>query len=660
MVALAGAILLAVLFVASSAGAYSDGPGTTSGSRPVTIDSGAPKGADWPTYLGNYNRTSNSTSETWLTMRDAGGVSVGWTFTSGHSLPNGSAAVYNAIASSTTVWDGIAYFGSWNGYEYALNVSTHESIWSTYLGVDTFDPRCGGTNNIGISSAPTVYNGTLYLGGNNATGGVDSAFYALNATTGSVEWDVLTGDMAEGNYSWASPLIYDGYAYVGLASNCDGPLVPAGLIQINLETNSTTPNHIVVHRFNTMPIKNGKELLGASIWSTPSLDTKTYTIYVTTGNPDGSVTTSPPNYSESIVALNASTLALESSWQIPSSQVVFDGDFGAGATILHNVKVDGKSETLVVAGNKDGYVYAWNASDVGRGPLWSTQTGITAVQIISPAAYGGGLIYVNTPAVTIHGINGAGGIFALNPSNGSIVWAKVLPGRGIGAPLFANGVIVTAAGHYVEELNATTGDMYSRVEASANFVSAPSIAEGYIWAGCENGVEYALTVPVAYVLTFSEFGLPAHTKWGVTLTPSSGPSLLLNATAPTIKFYEPNGTYSYAVAPLAGYRVSTGSYTGSITVNGSNPPAVDVHWKIVKYSVKFSEVGLPAGTNWSVTIDNQTDKLPHTSTSISFSLANGTYSFTVTAAGYVATSVPSGSVNVDGATVKVSVTFAPE
>ena len=58
-------------------------------------------------------------------------------------------------------------------------------------------------------------------------GGGDSYWYALDAYTGAILWKVFTGDTSadKGFYNWSSPLIYNGFAYIGIASNCDNPLV---------------------------------------------------------------------------------------------------------------------------------------------------------------------------------------------------------------------------------------------------------------------------------------------------------------------------------------------------------------------------------------------------------------------------------------------------
>lgn len=74
------------------------------------------------------------------------------------------------------------------------------------------------------------------------------------------------------------------------------------------------------------------------------------------------------------------------------------------------------------------------------------------------------------------------------------------------------------------------------------------------------------------------------------------------------------------------------------------------------YAVTFTELGLPAGTSWTVSLAST----PMTSalTSISFSEPNGTYPYTATPiAGYVGANL-SGNVDVNGFPVNVVVTFS--
>jgi hypothetical protein len=161
------------------------------------------------------------------------------------------------------------------------------------------------------------------------------------------------------------------------------------------------------------------------------------------------------------------------------------------------------------------------------------------------------------------------------------------------------------------------------------------------------------STPAHYHIVFAESGLPASTSWSVTLGGSSQSS----STA-SITFSEENGSYSFSVASETGYTVNQAS--GTITVHGS-----DVSQPITfsplststpTYTVTFTEAGLPAGTDWSVTLGGTANS--STTTTVTFREANGSYAFTVgTVSGYSSTPA-SGSEAVRGAAVSKSITFA--
>src|SRR6516165_3875734 len=213
---------------------------------------------DWPMFLQNSART-NATVDPTLSVANAPTLKQKWAYQTG-----------GPVASSASIVGTTAYFGSWDGYEYAVNTATGALVWkSPSLGITT-DPGCN-PSTIGITSSPAVVNGVVYVGG----GG--PYWYALNATTGAILWSVYTGDnsQAGAHYNWSSPLIYNGYAYIGIASNCDTTLVQGQLLQVSLTT------HQVVNTYNFVP--NGQ--VGGGVWTTPTLDTSTNpaTIFVTTG-----------------------------------------------------------------------------------------------------------------------------------------------------------------------------------------------------------------------------------------------------------------------------------------------------------------------------------------------------------------------------------------
>ena len=74
------------------------------------------------------------------------------------------------------------------------------------------------------------------------------------------------------------------------------------------------------------------------------------------------------------------------------------------------------------------------------------------------------------------------------------------------------------------------------------------------------------------------------------------------------------------------------------------------------YYVTFSEVGLPAGTSWSVTLGGSTQST--TNSSISFNELNGTHPYSVGAVSGFTATPSSGNVTVSGNSPKVTIAFA--
>ena len=200
------------------------------------------------------------------------------------------------VASSAAEVGGVVYFGSWDGYEYALDEVTGALKWKTYLGKTVSDPRCYPLI-IGVTSSAAVQDGIVYVGGG------DTYWYALDAASGAVLWRVYIGDnsIPGGNYNWSSPPLYNGYAYIGVSSNCDVPLIPGKLIQVNLR------NHQITHILMT----TSTEIAGAGIWTSPSVDPATNTIYLATGT--ASVPAQYQPLAQAVIAVDASTLAVKAS-----------------------------------------------------------------------------------------------------------------------------------------------------------------------------------------------------------------------------------------------------------------------------------------------------------------------------------------------------------
>ena len=162
---------------------------------------------------------------------------------------------------------------------------------------------------------------------------------------------------------------------------------------------------------------------------------------------------------------------------------------------------------------------------------------------------------------------------------------------------------------------------------------------------------------VTYTVTFRESGLPSGTSWQVWLNSTDGGSNYHESgTTASLTIQAVNDSYRYAIGNVAGWQIATGSYTGSLTVNGG-PQSESVTFSVFTYAVTFTESGLPTGTSWSVTFAGTSQT--STATSITFQEPNGTYAWAIAnvPGWHISSGAYSGSSTVNGAPVTVATTF---
>ncbi len=440
-------------------------------------------GGNFSTYLGNDERTSSTHSANLTSTSDAQALQLVWRFDA-----------EAAVQSQPVEQNGIVYFGGNTGDEYALSANNGTLLWKTFLGLANSDPMCHCVE--GVISTATVVGRHLYVDGGYPY------LYALNSSTGSVEWRVPIGNgtNAQGFYDWSSPLVYDRHAYVGIASDCDQPLVQAGVDEFSLST------HSLVKYFDTSrPAPNG-----SSIWGSPSLNPATRTVFVTTGNPYGEAATP---YSESVIALDASTLAVKATWQVPPTQSAQDGDFGVTPTLF----TPSGGYPMLTAADKNGLLYAFYQSNL---------TVAWAASLCSPdsgehisTAWGGGHVYAVSGETAIAGVEYNSSVRAFNPLTGTVVWARGFSEPsyyGYASPLWVNGLLIVPDGHALLVLNAKNGATLYHYTPPGHFVAAASIAGGEIFVGSSDGQVYAFATPSG------SGGLPSRSVDSVQL-PGEGP-----------------------------------------------------------------------------------------------------------------------------------------
>jgi len=147
-----------------------------------------------------------------------------------------------------------------------------------------------------------------------------------------------------------------------------------------------------------------------------------------------------------------------------------------------------------------------------------------------------------------------------------------------------------------------------------------------------------------YNVTFTETGLPSGTNWSVHVAyvgcSCDGVRKTVTSNTPTITIGVTNGTYKYNVLKVPGYFVNVSNHGEfNVTANATPPSFAFIFYPIVPFVAEFTEVGLPSGTLWTVSvtgnghgqeraIEDQTAS--SYTTSLNFTLPNGTYHYIVT------------------------------
>lgn len=387
----------------------------------------------WSSYLFGPTHTSYDAGDLSVTAGDVSRLEPIW---QRYTDPTngGSAADY----ASPVVNDGVAYVGLGNGDMYAISLATNKILWWHYIGLIR-PTTCPGTTGV-ISTAtvardPVSNEETVYVGG------PDGYLYALSAATGALEWRsvIALPSKTENNYFvWSSPTVANGKIYIGISSECDKPLVPAGVVSFDQHTGAR------IAYWGSLPAGDS----GGSVWSSvavlPNGD-----VVATTGN---SLSDEPQiPHAESLVVLDGTTLKLVASFMVPKAQQVWDSDFGGSPTVF-SADLDGVATKMVGACNKDGIYYAFRAYHVDAGPVWEQQIGAPSGkkgegpgECDAAAVFNGtDLIEGGGTPVTLDGVTYQGSVQALDPATGAVLWATGLQGSVTGS-LAEDGAGVIAA-----------------------------------------------------------------------------------------------------------------------------------------------------------------------------------------------------------------------
>jgi outer membrane protein assembly factor BamB len=492
--------------------------------------------ADWPEYLHDTGHSSFNAAATSIGTGNVAHLQPVWQWFE----PPTTGRTFDA---SPTVVNGVVYIGSESGNFYAISEATRTVLWSRNFGVRPA-AACGP---MGITATAAVVNDpatglTVYV---NAP---DGQLYALSAASGATLWHATVDTPSttiDDYYAWGSPLLANGHVYVGISSQCDAPLVRAGVVEFNQDTGASEGS------WQTIP--GGQA--GGSVWSSLAKSTLgDGSVFATTGNAGPSP---QALNAESIVRLAGIGLSLKDSWQVPAAQQTGDADFGGSPTAF-SADLNGKTIAMVGACNKNGIYYAFRQADLHDGPVWQQRIAVAFGTQPNPGGQcdaaaiwnGSNLIEAGGNATTINGVTYQGSVQSLNPATGTPIWQTGLPGEVIGSPTEDGAGVVAApvfqsnTGNYgVYLLSAAAGAILrfistgpspaSPIFAQPVFAGNDLLIAGNFAAGLQ---AYEITTPGPPITAVTPHALGQGGSVTVTLTGSSfsgAPSVFVSGTLVT-------------------------------------------------------------------------------------------------------------------------------
>ena len=482
--AVLGVLIAAVALVAWVGSPPASGEASALGQAPPEWAANAD---EWPAHNHDLANT-RATTQTPINSQTVSNLKVKWRF------PLKGASAFGDYASTPIVLSGVVYIQDLNSNVYALDQTTGKLEWQ-----HKFNKPSEGPNGLAYGY------GLLY-------GATAADAFALDPQTGKQVWArKLTRNNKEGIDM--TPQLYDntvvfstvpGNASSFYAGNGDG-IVWA----LDAATGKTK------WKFNTIAdgaklFGNPKVNSGGGLWYPPAVDSQGRVfisianpapLYGTPKFPEGSSRPGPNLYTNSIVALNGQTGKLLWFHQAIAHDVR-DYDLMIPA-ILTTVPIQGVQTEVVLVAGKMGKAYGYRADNgkllwtrpVGRhlhdtGPLPRKPERIIPGDlggVETPMALAENRLFVPwldlaaTASRTgqVGGFNfraGRGGLAALDPASGKVLWKHNLPSEDFGAATVANDVVFTSdyAGT-IYAFDTPTGKTLWTAKAPAGINSFPAI-----------------------------------------------------------------------------------------------------------------------------------------------------------------------------------------
>ena len=341
---------------------YAQQPSTPLGS-PVTSErllKASEEPENWLMYSGQYNSQRHSR----LTAIDKSNVDqleVKWVK---------QLETLADVETTPLVVDGVMYLTQSPSNVFALDASTGSQFWSYEHSLPEKLSLCCGRQNRGVA----ILGETLFLGT------LDAKLIALDAKTGTVQWETQSADPNTGYSKTAAPLVIGDKVISGIAGGEYG--IRGFLDAYDAETGE------LAWRFYTIPGEgephndtwedDSWKTGGAPTWITGAYDPELNLVYWGTGNPgpdwNGETREGDNLYSDSVVALDADTGELRWHFQFTPHDV-HDWD-ATQIPILIDIEFDGRPRKLMLFPNRNAFFYVLDrvTGEFLRGTPFAKQT----------------------------------------------------------------------------------------------------------------------------------------------------------------------------------------------------------------------------------------------------------------------------------------------
>lgn len=464
----------------------------------------AQSNALWLTGGQNPSNTRNASTEHKISVDNAGTLTPKWVFTT------------DGDVSATPAVDGqYVYFPDWAGNLYKLNANTGAQVWKKQIKSYTGQDR-------GLARAtPAIAGNTLILGTQLGFPFIGAWVLGINKITGALIWKTKVDEFFAAIIT-QSAMIHGDRAYVGVASLEENfaadPSYPCCSFRGSTVCLDVKTGQILWKTYMT-PANLG--FSGVAVWgSTPVVDPKRNSLYITTGNnydvPQAVLECNAPgntpeqvracimavpgsidNHFDAVVSLDLNTGAIKwaksvipfDAWNVACffggpncpENAGPDYDFGQGVA-LFSVGTGANKRDLLGAGQKSGIYWTLNP-DNGQ-IVWQTQVGpggtlgglqwgsaVDGKQIYTAVSNNNYIPHLMTTGPGT-GQTVSGGFWAaLNPETGAVNWENAANNPPVAIPGFPpppagsvatnTGMVTTANGVVYAGAMDAVGTMYA-------------------------------------------------------------------------------------------------------------------------------------------------------------------------------------------------------